>query len=156
MERFPVISLWQPWASLVACGAKTIETRSWQAPRAVVGRRIAIHAARSPLVRSMRGIPVADRAALVEPLGAAYPNALPFGAIVATALLARCVEVARVSEDGTHVETFGCEWIPVDPFGDFSPGRWLWILDRIEACRPIEERGRQGLWNAVLAPRPIA
>lgn len=40
------VSLWQPWASLIACGAKTIETRSWPAPRTVVGQRIAIHAAK--------------------------------------------------------------------------------------------------------------
>lgn len=26
------ITLWQPWASLIACGAKTIETRSWGTP----------------------------------------------------------------------------------------------------------------------------
>ena len=27
------ISLWQPWASLVAEGVKTIETRSWAPPK---------------------------------------------------------------------------------------------------------------------------
>lgn len=39
------LTLWQPWASLVAIGAKTIETRSWPAPASAVGERIAIHAA---------------------------------------------------------------------------------------------------------------
>ena len=41
------ISLWQPWASLIAIGAKSIETRSWPAPRALIGDRIAIHAAKT-------------------------------------------------------------------------------------------------------------
>ena len=62
------ITLWQPWASLCVIprpidpatfstfgGAiplpfKTIETRSWPAPKSLIGQRIAIHAAkRKPL-----------------------------------------------------------------------------------------------------------
>jgi hypothetical protein len=40
------ISLWQPWASLIACGAKPFETRSWAPPRELIGQTIAIHAAK--------------------------------------------------------------------------------------------------------------
>jgi activating signal cointegrator 1 len=40
------ISLWQPWASLIACGAKPYETRSWAPPSAIIGTTIAIHAAK--------------------------------------------------------------------------------------------------------------
>jgi hypothetical protein len=40
------ISLWQPWASLIACGAKPFETRSWAPPRELIGTTIAIHAAK--------------------------------------------------------------------------------------------------------------
>ena len=32
-----VLSLTQPWASLVVCGAKAVETRSWEAPRRAWG-----------------------------------------------------------------------------------------------------------------------
>lgn len=40
------ITLWQPWASLIAEGAKTIETRPFPHPwRSAVGERVAIHAA---------------------------------------------------------------------------------------------------------------
>ena len=39
-----VLSVWQPWASLLATGTKTIETRTEPAPAALVGQRIAIHA----------------------------------------------------------------------------------------------------------------
>ena len=42
------ISLWQPWASLIACEAKRIETRSWKPPQSLIGERIAIHAAQTP------------------------------------------------------------------------------------------------------------
>ena len=34
----------QPWASLIAAGAKKIENRSWRPPASLVGQRIAIHA----------------------------------------------------------------------------------------------------------------
>ena len=40
------ISLWQPWASLIACGAKPFETRHWAPPRDLIGQTIAIHAAK--------------------------------------------------------------------------------------------------------------
>lgn len=43
--KIPVISLWQPWASLVARGVKSIETRHEPAPAELVGRRVAIYAA---------------------------------------------------------------------------------------------------------------
>lgn len=39
------ITLHQPWASLIACGAKPYETRSFPPPAGLIGRRIAIHAA---------------------------------------------------------------------------------------------------------------
>ena len=40
------ISLWQPWASLIACGDKPFETRHWAPPRELIGQTIAIHAAK--------------------------------------------------------------------------------------------------------------
>ena len=40
------ITLHQPWASLIAEGIKTIETRSWAPSREIIGQRIAIHAAK--------------------------------------------------------------------------------------------------------------
>ena len=38
------ISLWQPWATFVSVGWKTIETRTHQRFKGLVGQRIAIHA----------------------------------------------------------------------------------------------------------------
>ena len=40
------ITLWQPWATLVATGLKEYETRSWAPPEDLIGRRLAIHAAK--------------------------------------------------------------------------------------------------------------
>jgi hypothetical protein len=46
-NRIPAISLAQPWASWVAMGWKTIETRNHRRFACLVGRRIAIHASKS-------------------------------------------------------------------------------------------------------------
>ncbi|HRE01606.1 MAG TPA: hypothetical protein PLV68_09920, partial [Ilumatobacteraceae bacterium] len=40
-----VLTLHQPFATLVGLGQKLIETRGQAAPRSVIGQRIAIHAA---------------------------------------------------------------------------------------------------------------
>ena len=47
MKNLWALSLWQPWAELVICGRKTLETRHWRsAPYHLLGQRIVIHAAR--------------------------------------------------------------------------------------------------------------
>lgn len=42
----PTLTLWQPWASLIAAGFKTIETRTHDKFAGLKHRRIAIHAGR--------------------------------------------------------------------------------------------------------------
>lgn len=39
------LTVWQPWASLIAAGVKPYEFRGWHFPRFVKGQRIVIHAA---------------------------------------------------------------------------------------------------------------
>jgi activating signal cointegrator 1 len=107
VPSFPVISLWQPWASLVALGVKTIETRSWPAPKSVIGQIIAIHAAkRGFLTHRGRFFDIGDYtverddprgcaepAFLLRGRTLAWPYRLPLGAIVATVRLAACLPI---------------------------------------------------------------
>lgn len=44
IERIPIITLWQPWATWIALGWKTIETRTHPRFRGLMGKRIGIHA----------------------------------------------------------------------------------------------------------------
>ena len=44
------ITLHQPWASLIALGVKTVETRSWPASARLVGQTIAIHAGKRVVI----------------------------------------------------------------------------------------------------------
>lgn len=46
-----VITVWQPWASLIAIGAKRLEFRGWPAPASLHAQRIGIHAAKRPARR---------------------------------------------------------------------------------------------------------
>jgi hypothetical protein len=114
------IPLWQPWASLVACGAKRVETRHWPVPPAWLGQRMAIYATKreSDLWLCKRS-PFA--AYLPE------PDLLPRGAIIATVTLARCSEMTEASI---------AELAERNPdelaFGLYEPGRFAWVLRDVE------------------------
>ena len=42
------ISIKQPWASLIVCGIKDIENRTWACPKKYIGERVLIHASKVP------------------------------------------------------------------------------------------------------------
>ena len=84
------ITLHQPWASLVAQGVKTIETRSWPAPARLIGQTIAIHAGKR--VVRQPSVPIEEE--LQARLGEEWRRTLPAGAVLATAVLAGMARVA--------------------------------------------------------------
>lgn len=142
------LSLTQPWATLVAIGAKRIETRSWHT---TYRGRLAIHAAKglgsvgghSGLIDLCLRPPFAA-ALLAGGKGRIVPgDDLPLGAIVATANLV-------LVEDSRHAEgTLRRYGAPHErAFGDYSPGRYLWVLRDVRALpEPIPARGAMGLWE---------
>lgn len=148
------ISLWQPWASLIAIGAKKIETRSWRAAEKHIGTVIGIHAAKTDGMLSGSG----EWAAAKAFEQAEYPipldlRTLPHGAIIAVARLVDCV---RMHEGNGWTELHGlarlCDGTTIDPperfFGDYTPGRWAWKLDEVRAlAKPVPLRGRQQLFE---------
>ena len=140
------ISLWQPYASLIAAGVKTIETRGWAPPKGLMGRRIAIHAAKAIETADVRGRRRHDRiaAALNDPY---WNENIPRGAVVCTAILDHAGRVHGAERNGL-VTVDGNYQITVDAWGDFGPGRWLWFLRDVEPVDPpVPVRGRQGFWN---------
>lgn len=133
------LSIWQPWASLIAVGAKRYETRSW--PTRYRGP-IAIHAARHwseecAAVFSRYAV----QADLAPSIGIDPPllkHDLPFGAIVAVAQLEDCIPTTKLR--GQILGEYS--------LGNFSPGRFAWHIGRVERLlRPIPCTGRQGLWE---------
>ena len=140
------LTLHQPFASLIAEGAKCHETRTWPPPRSLHGHRIAIHAAKHVGVllnlQIVRGLQLnADRL-----------RDLPQGAVVATAELLDAGQVLGVGygpgtvlvrqSDGREEELFA------EPYGWYGEDRWIWQLGNVEKLpEPIFVRGWQGLWE---------
>ena len=123
------LTLYQPWASLIAIGAKHFETRSWAAPRTAIGDVVAIHAGRKE-DRTFRW----EDDQVLSLLGA---EDLPKGAIVATARLMDVLPTwsAQVSPMEEHL-------------GDFSPSRYAWkFVDVVRLTCPVPAKGHLGLWT---------
>lgn len=140
------ITLWQPWASLVAIGAKKIETRGW--PTKYRGP-LAIHAGVKPWhLTLMQGNPSLQDA-VIRAFGGEPNHAkgsaqggnfdLRYGAVIAIADLVDCIEMT--SENIAQVYPHERE------FGYYEPGRFMWILANVRRIDPVPATGRQGLWN---------
>ncbi|MFL5313070.1 MAG: ASCH domain-containing protein [Myxococcales bacterium] len=161
------LTLTQPWASLVAAGVKTIETRSW---RSDYRGPIAIHAAKG--LAGLRGSwpcaganPTLDELgefvdsqprmldALLDEYGQFFrAGELPRGAIVAVAVL---VDIVSTSD------ALGFDFIDDElPFGNFAPGRWAWVMSDVKPIKPPVEipsgavRNYRGLWDVPTLVRP--
>lgn len=149
------ITIWQPWASLKACGAKEFETRGWKTK---YRGPIAIHAAVLFNNSFPKEFSDASHEALRKNLpGFTYMYELPRGAIIATAELIGCWEIDSIQEmDGAPWETgyWGDRqiWYDVSEqellFGDWTPGRYAWEFANMRMLEtPIPAKGKQGLWN---------
>ncbi len=129
------ISLIQPWASLIANGIKTIETRSLNTHHR---GPLAIHASKSipAWVYSLCAEP--EMFAILKRYGLLPIDELPRGVVLATC---RLVDVDHI--------TFDYNVSPVQrPLGDFRPGRYAWWLKDIKRLAiPIPARGALGLWD---------
>lgn len=146
MEGYVGLTLWQPWATLIALKKKTVETRSWAPPERYVGARLAIHASKN--------MPAEGEAALeTEPfLSALAGRELPCGVIVATATLARVAPamaaqhqmLSRASRAEDDMRRVQCELA----FGDYGEGRFAWkLLEIVPMEPPVPCKGAQKLWT---------
>lgn len=148
------LSLTQPWATLIARGAKRIETRSW--PTGFRGR-IAIHAAKGlSAIGGKRGLyeiccEAPFRDAIAEAFKSTREEAfdaakeLPLGAIIATANL---VSVKHI-DPKLRGEVLAQTITPYEiEFGDYATGRYAWFLENVVALsEPIYCKGALGLWD---------
>lgn len=140
------LSMTQPWATLVAIGAKLQETRSWG-----TGYRgeIAIHAAKGfpPDARALCHAEPFCRVLIAN--GIAHPDELERGAIIAVTRLIACDEI----DEGYAEAVRDCSadrWLPPYEFefGDYAIGRYSWALENVrELSTPVPCRGALGLWT---------
>ena len=150
------ISLWQPWASLIAIGAKRVETRSWAPPVSMIGSRIAIHAAKhrtdSETIASLL-LPVAKATGACVGDTLIWLANLPRGEIVCTVRVVCAKQVSNLTPEWTRALSE-----QERAFGDYGTGRWGWVLDDVvKLPQPIPYRGAQGPFNVPdeLLGRPV-
>jgi hypothetical protein len=132
-----VITVYEPWASLIALGEKKIETRGWYTK---YRGPLAIHAAKK----------YAGDISFQEPF---YTALAPqhdllgirfyLGCVLAICNLVDCVEV-----DTTYGHILKVAKPNEYAFGDYSFGRFAWKLDNVhQLTEPIKATGRQRIWN---------
>lgn len=164
------ITLTQPWATLVAIGAKLVETRSWGTD---YRGPLAIHAAKG--VGPVGGLSGLHNLCLEEPFrsvletwsqkfNVGYSALMPRGAIIATCNLTNVVRIPttprhfpRGVANGHPLASYPMVIPPHQPpfqdsneyfFGDYTPGRYAWLLhDVVMLPEPVPAKGQLGLWE---------
>jgi len=130
------LSLWQPWATLMAILVKAYETRSWSTKHRGL---VAIHAA-SIWTRAIWAIAMSKPFSDVLRAVGLDPLKLPRGKIVAVGEL---VDVIRITPE------FAASLSEHErAFGDYTPGRFAWKFQNVRRLDdPIPFRAYQGLFN---------
>lgn len=141
------LTIRQPWAHLIASGAKPVENRLW---RTSYRGRLAIHAGQrwdkggATDYRVMLALrPFLALRQLPDPIDpAAHSDRFVFGAVIAVTRLVDCHRAV------------GC----CAPWGDPDVGdkpTWHWVLTDVQPLRePVLARGAQGLWDVDLRGAP--
>lgn len=120
-----VLSIREPYASLILSGVKKIETRSWKTN---YRGELYIHASlgkRSPSPEVMK---------LVSHTNPGY--------ILCKAKLVDCIYMTN-----EYVEQMKKDNPTEYLCGDYQEGRYAWVLDGVEPVEPILVKGHLGIWN---------
>lgn len=138
------LSLIQPWASLIAVGAKRIETRSWYTN---YRGPLAIHASKA------KPDMLSEARRVIDLVGT--KSELPLGQIICVCNLVDVLPteargcLAGVFEDHPDLKTENEEL-----FGNYDPGRWGFVLENVQRIDPVDARGSLGLWECPLVVLP--
>lgn len=161
MTEFPVIpagaevrglTLWEPWATLVATGQKRLETRSWDTS---YRGWVAIHAAKHPPdMQACSGWGVAHALTVAcrstgwatDALQARFREQA--GKVLAVAEL---VATADTEAPGALLEQAWATHMRRSlelELGDYSLGRYCWLLSNVHRlAAPVPAVGKQRLWR---------
>ena len=133
MIMMKVLSLTEPYATIIKEGKKAIETRSWKTN---YRGKLYIHASSTKIQKKYRENK--DLMNLVD------INNLNYGYIVCSCELIDCVKMT--DEFIEKVKLNNEEYIS----GIYARDRYAWILKNIEVLdKPIKAKGHLGIWNFV-------
>lgn len=152
-EAIPALTIWQPWATLVAEGYKPYEFRGWAFPASKVGQRIAIHAGARPtrkdevrqLLLQLQSLSWREsglaRGPSIELLTKVLmaPGSLPLSSVLCTAVLGLPIR------DNLLAQKLGIPAVHDSDRGEHSS--YGWPLTDIVKLQPfVPARGAQGFW----------
>jgi hypothetical protein len=157
MRKHLAFSFRQPWASLCAIGATKYVT--WTRPpfAGALDTRIAIYAAKRPA--TYEDLDPRARDAVGRAFGRAdWADALPFAAVVGTALLRGAYHIAAHDRRGlwvTYDRVVGGvprhpveRGLKVDLLGNYRPGLWAWLIEEPFPFDPAyRAHGWRGWWE---------
>lgn len=138
-----IITLWQPYATLMVLGLKQNETRSWPTDyRGPLG----IHAAAGEpaYVRKLVADCEVFRRVFAEH-GLSFKD-LPRGKILGSVNVDGMMRTENwvYKHADSFLERTPDEWY----FGDYDVGRWAWLTSNpVKLAEPIPAKGKQGFWN---------
>jgi len=127
-----VISIIEPWASLIKEKVKYIETRSWQTK---YRGELYIHASKKKLTKN-NWIDCKEEIALLK------DTYFKYGCIIAKCKLVDCKIMTKelIKEVSENPMEYLC--------GEYKVGRYAWILEDIEVLDdPIFAKGKLGIWE---------
>lgn len=150
------LSLWQPWASLMAIGEKRIETRSFKVNyRGPIALCSAKHRESPDLLMEAPFREVLVKFGLIRIAAPAFEDdelkaggvtdLMPYGQVLAIATLRAIrptIEVLETVSKDTYRPRHELS------FGNYEAGRYAWIFSDFKPLlAPVEIRGRQGLFT---------
>lgn len=134
MTTYPAITIMQPWATWIALGLKTVETRSHKRFARLVGKRIAIHAGKkfdTDGYSTGIALMTPQHRARLDSSPLPYTDLYRHSAVIALATV-EAFSPARGLDDRA-LRYCGSMW-------------GLWLVD-VEPIGPYPVRGHQGIWT---------
>ena len=129
MIGLKVLSLREPYATLIQEKTKRIETRSW---RTNYRGELYIHASFTKIAKEQK-----------ELMNLVKSSSLNYGKILCKCTLTDCIYMTKEYVENikkNNPQEYLC--------GDYQVGRYAWILDGITPLKtPIEAKGQLGIWN---------
>jgi hypothetical protein len=139
-----VISIIQPFATLIMLREKRFETRSWETKHR---DELGIHASKKVDKKICEQEPFKS---VLAKHGYTATN-LPTGMILGTVNLIGCYSIGKVDEFQKEAELPWVDrfiWGNEFDFGWYKDGRFAWEVPVIEAySKPIPAKGQLGIWN---------
>ena len=135
-----VISVWQPWATLIIQGFKFFETRSWAPPKSLIGQTIGIASTKTILPQQRSAANEEDFKLWYERSGLPSLEDLPCGYLLGTVQLHSFEHITdEFLDDITEEEK---------AFGWFNQGSYAWRLrNPVRLPHPVPIRGKQGIYD---------